>query len=48
MWGFALLVLTRWAVQSLKMWNERNSASSTLFIFAIQAKIFGMNKSRLT
>ena len=35
------------AVEGLKMWNGRNSASSTLFISAIQAKTLGMNKSRL-
>ena len=35
------------AVEGLKMWNGRNSASSTLFISAIQAKILEMNKSRL-
>ena len=35
------------AVEGLKMWNGRNSASSTLFISAIQANTLGMNKSRL-
>ena len=35
------------AVEGLKMWNGLNSASSTLFISAIQAKTLGMNKSRL-
>ena len=29
------------AVEGLKMWNGLNSASSTLFISAIQAKILG-------
>ena len=40
-WGLALLVSWTKAVESPRMWNERNSASSTLFISATQANHTG-------